>query len=212
MWFGLLFFAGITSSLAMGQPVMAFFEDEYGVTRRRAAALFGGLVLFLGFLCVWLYPGGTFDEFDFWSGTFSLVVFALCEAFVFAYVFGMDKGWEEITRGADIRVPPIFRFVIKYITPFFILIIFVAALIKPAGSWGAAFAALFGGQGWPLAPDSVFGKVLHVGVTDYVWFDAQGRVTRPFIEDMTRILLMLLFVTCGFLVWRAWQRKRRNPA
>jgi hypothetical protein len=28
LWFGLLFFAGITSSLAMGQPVMAFLEDE----------------------------------------------------------------------------------------------------------------------------------------------------------------------------------------
>ncbi|MFH0983823.1 MAG: sodium-dependent transporter, partial [Planctomycetota bacterium] len=29
MWFGLLFLAGITSSMAMGQPVMAFLEDEF---------------------------------------------------------------------------------------------------------------------------------------------------------------------------------------
>jgi SNF family Na+-dependent transporter len=35
MWFGLLFFAGITSSLAMGQPVVAFLQDEFK-TRRGA--------------------------------------------------------------------------------------------------------------------------------------------------------------------------------
>ncbi len=30
MWFGLLFFAGITSSLAMGTPWMGFMRDEFG--------------------------------------------------------------------------------------------------------------------------------------------------------------------------------------
>lgn len=36
MWFGLLFFAAITSSLAMGQPIMAFFQTEFGLTRGAA--------------------------------------------------------------------------------------------------------------------------------------------------------------------------------
>jgi len=77
MWFGLLFFAGITSSLAMGQPIVAFLEDELKVEHTRAALYFGAATLLLGFICVWLYPGGAFDEFDFWSGTFGLVAFAL---------------------------------------------------------------------------------------------------------------------------------------
>src|SRR3989304_8734129 len=37
MWFGLLFFAGITSSLAMGQPILAFFKDEFGAARAEGA-------------------------------------------------------------------------------------------------------------------------------------------------------------------------------
>lgn len=105
MWFGLLFFAGITSSLAMGQPIMAFMNDEYKISRQRGAVLFGIGTFILGFICVWLYPGGAFDEFDFWTGTFSLVVFALLESIVFAFIFGIDKGWEEINRGADIVIP-----------------------------------------------------------------------------------------------------------
>lgn len=211
LWFGLLFFAGITSSLAMGQPILAFLEDEFGFRRKRAAMMFGAAAFVLGFWCVWLYAGGSFDEFDFWTGTVSLVVFALCEAFIFAYVFGIDNGWEEITRGADMKVPIAFKYVIKYVTPYFILIIFLAALVKPAGEWGAAFASLAAGQGWPFAPDSVIGKIFHVG-TEYVWFDEAGRGTRALVEDMTRLLLLGVFVTFSVLIARSWRRKERAAA
>jgi SNF family Na+-dependent transporter len=210
MWFGLLFFAGITSSLAMGQPIIAFLQDELKVQHLRAVLTFGIATLLLGFVCVWLYPGGSFDEFDFWSGTFALVVFALGEAFIFAWIFGMDRGWEEITRGADMRVPHFFRFVIKYITPVFILVVFVGAMIEPASGWGAAVRSLFSGGVWPLAASSVIGRVLHVGDDDYRWFDEAGALTNDFVQDMTRVLLMLVFFACVFLVWKAWRMKGRS--
>jgi len=208
LWFGLLFFAGITSSLAMGQPILAFFEDSFRFSRLKAALTFGAATFALGFLCVWLYPGGAFDEFDFWTGTFSLVAFALGESIIFAWVFGMDKGWEEITRGADMKVPRFFRFVIRFVTPAFILVIFLSSLVKPAeGDWGAAFAMLGTGGGWPLDGDSVIGKILHVGVDDQRWI-RDGALTRMFVQDATRILLLCVFIGWGFLVHRAWKRKR----
>ena len=151
MWFGLLFFAGITSSLAMGQPILAFMNDEFKISRHRGAILFGLATFVLGFICVWLYPGGAFDEFDFWTGTFSLVVFALLESIVFAFIFGIDKGWEEINRGADIVIPKFFRFVIKYITPAFILIIFIGAVIKPSKNKIKEFTNIFTCEGWAFA-------------------------------------------------------------
>jgi SNF family Na+-dependent transporter len=207
MWFGLLFFAGITSSLAMGQPVLAFLEDEFDVARKKAALVFGAAIAGLGFFCMWLYPGGAFDEFDFWTGTFSLVVFALVETFVFAWVFGMEKGWAEITRGADMRVPRVFRYVIQYVTPFLLLFIFLAALVKPAGDWGAALASLMAGDGWPFAADSVIGKLFHLGGS-YVWFDAAGRGTRELVIDLTRVLLAAVLAGCMALTWRAWRREK----
>lgn len=206
-WFGLLFFAGITSSLAMGQPVLAFFQDEFGVERKRSAVYFGLGTLILGFVCVWLYPGGSFDEFDFWTGTFMLVVFALIEILIFAFVFGIDRGWDEITRGADIQVPRIFRFAIKYVTPVFISVVFIAALLKPTdGAWGNALQSLTSGGGWPFAPDSVIGKVMHVGTADKSWF-VDGEPTPVFVRDFTRMLLLAVFVGFGFLVRAAWKRK-----
>jgi pilus assembly protein TadC len=42
---------------------------------------------------------------------------------LFAWVFGMEKAWDEIHKGADMRVPGIYKFIIKYITPLFLFII-----------------------------------------------------------------------------------------
>lgn len=210
MWFGLLFSAGITSSLAMAQPVVAFLQDEFGMARRRAVVACGASILALGFVCVWLYPGGAFDEFDFWTGTFALVAFALAESFIFALVFGIDRGWEEITRGSDMRVPKVFRTVITYITPLFILIIFVAALIKPADGWAAAAASFVSGHGWPFAPDSVVGRLAHSGVPDYRWVDRTGRGTPYLVQDVTRGLLVAVFAACAWLVRMAWTRHGRS--
>jgi len=210
-WFGLLFLAGITSSLSLGQPVVAFLEDELAMERRRAAVVFGAAAGGLGLFCVWLFPGGAFDEFNFWAGTFCLVLFGLVEVFAFSWIFGIDRGWEELTRGADIRVPRAFRFVVRWVTPPFLLVIFVAALVKPSEGWGAAFGVLAAGEGWPLAADSVLGKVFHVG-TEGGWLDPDGGPTPRLVVDATRALLATVFASLTFLVWRSWRRKARRAA
>jgi len=126
MWFSLLFFAGITSSLAMGTPCMAFMEDNFNWPRKKSAWGFGIATFILGIPCV--LSQKSFNEFDYWVGTVSLVLFAIFEIILFAWVFGIDKGWQEITEGADIKVPEIFKHIIKYITPIFLLVVFIGSL------------------------------------------------------------------------------------
>ncbi|MBM4165447.1 MAG: sodium:calcium symporter [Ignavibacteria bacterium] len=206
-WFGLLFFAGITSSLAMGQPVMAFLQDEFKIERSRSALIFGIFTLILGLWTIFFFGYGAFGEFDDWSGTFALVVFAMLESIAFAYVFGIDKGWEEINRGADIVIHPIFKYVIKYVTPLFLVSVFIGSLIAPAGgNWNAAFSSLTSGNGWTLDGGSIIGKIFHVGFTDTSWF-VNGAPTQLFVVDMTRILLLSVFIIIAFLIHKAWKNK-----
>lgn len=127
-WFGLLFFAGITSSLAMGTPCMGFLRDEFNWSRPKAAWAFGFAVFLLGLPTVVFFEYGVFDEYDYWAGTVSLVVFATLEIILFAWVFGMDNAWREITRGADIKVPIVFKYVIQFVTPIILLAVFVGSL------------------------------------------------------------------------------------
>lgn len=132
MWFLLLFFAGITSSVAMGQPVISFLEDEFGMDRKKAVGIISAVVFISVHFVVFFLKYGFLDELDFWAGTFGLVVFALIETILFIWVFGADKAWAEINEGADIKIPRIFFFIMKYITPSILITITAWWLINSA--------------------------------------------------------------------------------
>lgn len=116
LWFGLLFIAGITSSLAMGQPLMAFLQDELKMTRKKAAVTLGFTVFLLAQPVIFFMPH-FMNEFDFWAGTFGLVVLATIEVVLFAWVFGIHRAWDEINRAADIKIPYFFKYVLQFVAP-----------------------------------------------------------------------------------------------
>ncbi|MBN1493892.1 MAG: sodium-dependent transporter [Candidatus Omnitrophica bacterium] len=123
IWFFLLFVAGVTSSVSMLQPAIAFIEDEFDISRKKAIGILWGALFILCQPAVFFLKHGVVDELDFWAGTFCLVLFATVEVILFAWVYGIDRSWDEMHLGAELRVPRIYRFIIKYITPSFLLII-----------------------------------------------------------------------------------------
>jgi SNF family Na+-dependent transporter len=122
MWFGLLFFAGITSSVAMATPALSFIEENFGWSRKRTAWLLGTIAVLLGMCHLIWYTSGFLDEWDYWAGTFGLVVLALVETILFVWVMGPDRMWDELHEGAAMRIPRFFKFVMTYITPVFLLV------------------------------------------------------------------------------------------
>lgn len=122
-WFFLLFLAGITSSVSLAQPAVAFLEDEFDIDRKKAAKIFGIVAFILCQPVIFFLGNGVVDELDFWGGTFFLVLFATIETILFVWVFGMEKAWDEIHKGADMRIPRVYKFIIKYITPLFLFVI-----------------------------------------------------------------------------------------
>ncbi len=128
LWFLLLFFAGITSSVALCSPAMAFLQDQLKWSRKKAVTAVGAALLFCGLPVVFFLKHGVLDEMDFWAGTFGLVVFAMIEVILFAWIFGMKRAWNEMHAGADINIPRIFKFIIKYITPSYLIVLLI--------SWG----------------------------------------------------------------------------
>lgn len=160
MWFGLLFFAGITSSLAMGSPWVGFMQDEFKFSLNKAAWSFGLVTLIVGMPTVLFYQEGVFDQYDYWAGTVGLVFFGLVEAILFSWVWGVDKGWEEITRGSDIKLPQIYKPILKYVTPTILMLVFVLSLISPKGNdWKGALE-----NGWEFDSSSIIGQLQNVDI------------------------------------------------
>jgi hypothetical protein len=156
-FFGLLFFAGITSSLAMGTPCMSFLMDEFKWRRGSSAVAFGVAVLVLGLPTVFFFQEGVFDEYDYWAGTVSLVVFAMLEIILFSWVFGIKKGWAELTAGADIKIPGIYKFILKFVTPIMLIAVFFGSAVRPVNDDWSKISF----RGWDLHSESILGQMLH---------------------------------------------------
>lgn len=130
MWFLLLFLAGLTSSISMLQPAIAFFEDEFGTSRKKTISIIGMATFMLCQPAIFFISKGVVDELDFWAGTFALIVFGLFEVIMFGWVFGIDKAWDEVHKGAQMKIPGFYKFIIKYITPAFLIAILAGWIIQ----------------------------------------------------------------------------------
>ena len=238
LWFGLLFFAAITSSLAMGQPIMAFLQTEFKLDRMRSALAFGGMLLPLTVPVALFNLDTFFSEFDYWAGSFALVVLATIESILFAWVFGMERGWAEITRGAEIRVPRLFYYIIKYVTPVLLLVILGSYIFQPAAGWDAyvkhaAQGNLGAAPAWEWSPDGMIGQVLFKGLNDkearlraeantlaglpdaasaakQAELEIDLRLVREtrVVQFIDRLVMIVAFAFFAVLVSIAWRRRR----
>jgi neurotransmitter:Na+ symporter, NSS family len=192
-WFGLLFFAGITSSLAMGTPLIGFLRDEFGWSRTSASWTFGLITFLFGLPTVLYFNQGVFDEYDYWAGTVSLVFFAMVETILFAWIFGMKRGWEEIIRGADIKVPIIFKYIILYVTPPILIAVFVAGLVSK---------------------DGMIEKFNHTALKAKIAAsspDVAAQLTENMIYmNAARLLLLAVFVAIALMVYVAHRKRVRE--
>ncbi|MBF0253540.1 MAG: sodium-dependent transporter [Candidatus Omnitrophica bacterium] len=125
LWFSLLFLAGVTSSISLAQPAITFLEDEFNIPQAKATRIFAVVTFVLCHFPILFLGQGVLDEMDFWGGTFCLVVFATIESILFSWVFGIDRAWDEMHLGSEIRVPRFYKFILKYVTPLFLIAILV---------------------------------------------------------------------------------------
>jgi hypothetical protein len=64
------------------------------------------------------------DALDFWVGTFLIYLLATIQIVVFGWVFGIDRGIAEAEQGAQMRIPLGFSFIMKYVAPAYLLVVF----------------------------------------------------------------------------------------
>ncbi|MEO1498453.1 MAG: sodium-dependent transporter [Planctomycetota bacterium] len=155
LWFFMLFLAAITSSLSMLQPVIAFFEEGFGLKRPASAALLG-LVSAMGSGFILFFSGGmvALDTFDFWVGTALIVVLAFIQSLLYGWALGIDRGAEIAHEGAKLRIPHVVQLMLKYVVPVYLLVIFVASFWQSLGEK----------IGQIRESTVVFGSVLFIGV------------------------------------------------
>jgi SNF family Na+-dependent transporter len=180
-WFALLFTAGVTSSVSILQPSVAFLEEEFGFNRKRCVAVIAGVCFAVAHLAI--FGDGVVDEMDFWFSSFGLPMFGLLEAFVFVFFFGPGRGWRELHDGSALRLPAFFKPVVFFVTPLFLFTILAG--------WLAT-------DGWK----TILMKKMVDGRLAPLYTAAQ----LPWVIATRLLYLALIAVSCLF-IRRAWKTR-----
>jgi len=124
-FFFLLFLAAITSSLSMLQPGIAFLEEALEIPRKQSVSILGFITaLGCAFVVYFSKDLKALDTLDFWVGTFLIFILATTQIIVFSWVFGVERGLKEASKGALFPIPKIFGPIMKFVCPAFLITIF----------------------------------------------------------------------------------------
>jgi hypothetical protein len=127
------------------------------------------------------------DTLDFWAGTCLIFIMATILILVFGWHMGLKRGWEEAHQGAEIRIPALFKPVMKFLSPLYLLLIFVLWILFNVFGWNPAT-----GEFTP---------------TSYV-VDLIGSKDKP-PDQVARLSVLLILLTAGLIVYCVYLAGKR---
>mgnify|MGYP004632623235 FL=1 len=143
MFFVLVLFAALTSSIALTESAVSTFEDEFKWSRKKSTTIIGLIIVSLGSLSALGYGplaevtiiGMQFlDFFDFLTNTVMMPIAAIATCLLVSRVIGVEKIEAEVTaNGAPFKRKKIFAFMIRFLCPVFAAIILISSIANAFG-------------------------------------------------------------------------------
>ncbi len=139
VFFILLAVAALTSSISVLEVVVAWFVEELRLTRRKATVLAAVMISVLGVFCtlsfgvmsdVTIFGMVFFDLMDFTASNLLLPLGGLLIVLFVGWYLGADRSRHEISNQGKLRLGyfPVFMFLVKFIAPFAIALVFIYGL------------------------------------------------------------------------------------
>ena len=143
LFFVLVLFAALTSSIALTESAVSTFEDELGWDRTRSTILIGCIMITLGSLSalgygplasVTVFGMQFLDFFDFLTNSVMMPIAAIATCLLVSRIVGVEKIEEEVTQeGQPFRRKPVFNFMLRYLCPIFAAIILASSVANALG-------------------------------------------------------------------------------
>ena len=143
LFFVLVLFAAVTSSIALTESAVSTFEDQFGWSRKKATLIVGIVMLALGTLSslgygplagVKLIGMQFLDFFDFLTNSVMMPIAAIATCLLVSRVVGVGKIEQEVLIGeTTFRRKKIFNFMIRFLCPVFAVIILLSSIANAFG-------------------------------------------------------------------------------
>ena len=142
LFFVLVLFAALTSSIALTESAVSTFEDELGWDRTRSTVLIGAIMVALGSLSALGYgplAGVTvfgmqfLDFFDFLTNSVMMPIAALATCILILKVVGFKRMDAEIEQSSDFKRKKLYHFFLKYLASACVIIILLSSIANVLG-------------------------------------------------------------------------------
>ena len=143
LFFMLVLFAALTSSIALTESSVSTIEDELGWSRKKSTLLVAVVMVILGTLsCLGYGPlasvtiiGMQFlDFFDFMTNSVMMPIAAIATCLLVSRVIGVEKIEEEVTQsGKPFKRKRVFNMMIRRLCPIFAAIILISSVANAFG-------------------------------------------------------------------------------
>ena len=144
LFFVLVFFAALTSAIALAESAVSTFQDELKWSRRRSTVVLLLIMVALGTLSALSYGPLSFvtilknmpflDFFDFLTNSVMMPIAATATCLLVVRVIGVEGIAAEVMRkDAPFKRKAVFNFMIKYLCPFFVAIILFSSVAGVLG-------------------------------------------------------------------------------
>ena len=142
VFFAMVLFAALTSGISIMEAVISSFMDRFHLSRKKATmaeslcALIIGVVVCLGYNLLYFelaLPNGTtgqvLDILDYISNYIMMPVIALASCILIGWILTPDSVISEVTKnGESFRRKGLYRIMIRYVSPVFIVVILLISL------------------------------------------------------------------------------------
>ena len=143
VFFVLVLFAALTSSIALTECAVSTFSDQFGWSRTLGTTVTGAIMLALGTLSCLGYGPLSFctiigmpflDFFDFLTNSVMMPVSALAICLLVTRYMTVARVEEEVLlEGRPFVLRGVFRFMIRWVCPIFVVIILLSSLANVLG-------------------------------------------------------------------------------
>lgn len=139
LFFLLVLFAALTSSISLAETSAATFVDEFGWDRKKSVGFVLVIMLVLGSLSSLGYNvlgkvtvlGLQFlDFFDFISNSIMMPIAAFATCILVLRVIGRENIEKEISLSSDFKWKGVYETVLRYVAPVFLLLILLSSILS----------------------------------------------------------------------------------
>ncbi len=142
MFFLLVLLAALTSSISLMETSVSTFSDELGLNRKLCCVLMAGLMLVLGSFSalgfnvldfVKIFGMSILDFFDFLTNSLMMPLASFTTCLLILRTAGISFVEKEVLLSSTFRRRSLYRFFIKYLVLFCLIVVFVSSIANVLG-------------------------------------------------------------------------------